>query len=141
VNLIDKVRSYYRSLQYEGSNEQRRDFPNLVVARRESATGGKDTQIIWVQKKTPDKVDSKWEAKILAELGKVAEKMRGSFFTFLIYNRENLSQEFLRFVKNLNFSVQVESNFFDATFRSEVALQSNTLDACKEILDEAEKEK
>lgn len=40
MKLIDKVRSYYKALQYEGSNEQRKDFPNLVVARRESVTGG-----------------------------------------------------------------------------------------------------
>ena len=140
VKLIDKVRSYYTALQYEGSYEQRKDFPNLVVARRESVTGGKDTQIIWVQDKTPDKVDPKWETKILGELGKVAEKLRGSF-TFLIYNRENLSQEFLRFVKKLNFNVQVESNFFDATFKSELSLKSDTIDACREILTEADKER
>lgn len=140
MKLIDKVRSYYKALQYEGSNEQRKDFPNLVVARRESVTGGKDTQVIWVQEKTPDKVDTKWETKILGDLGKVAEKLRGSFI-FLIYNRENLSQEFLRFVKNLNFNIQVESNFFDATFKSELSLKSDTIDACREILTEADKER
>ena len=140
MKLIDKVRSYYKALQYEGSNDQRKDFSNLVVARRESATGGKDTQIIWVQEKTPDKVDPKWETKILGDLGKAAEKLRGTF-TFLIYNRENLSQEFLRFVKKLNFNVQVESNFFDATFKSELSLKSDTMDACKEILTEADNER
>jgi hypothetical protein len=140
VKLIDKVRSYYKALQYEGSYEHRKDFPNLVVARRESATGGKDTQVIWVQDQTPDKVDAKWETKILGDLGKVAEKQRGSF-TFLIYNRENLSQEFLRLVKNLNFNVQVESNFFDATFKSELPLQTGTMDACREILVAADEER
>ena len=140
MNLMEKARSYFRALGYEGADEKRSDYPeNLILIRKASDAAGTDSRYIWVQESKPDKVDKSWEAKLIKDLQKVSEKRKRGSFTFLIYNRENLSREFKKNLDDLGFQIIEEAFLFDAEFKSE--WNPEISDASREIISDANRER
>jgi len=134
VNLKEKVASFYEAIGHQVESSYK-NFPQLVVASS-PGLGGTEYRNVWVQDSTPEKVDKNWENSVLKTLKELLQTRRNGTNIFLVYNREGLSKEFAGEIRALGFTMVVEADFFDATFRSELSLDKGITDSKKEIIDE-----